>query len=93
MEKVSKNKNRVIITEYIISQIDKDGEIVDVLDHKDKKPEAIESAKHYVCDKVLAVVVEKVVTRYPMHLHNEPRTWDVVFTIGDETALKNGNWK
>ncbi len=92
MEKVSKDKNRVTVTEYTISQIDSDGEIFDVLDHKDTKAEAIEAAKRYVGDEVLAVVVEKVVTRHPMHLHRDPRTWDVVFTIGDENALRAGDW-
>jgi len=92
MDKVSKNKNRVKVTEYTISQIDQDGEIVNVLGCKEKKLEAIDAAKSYVSNKVLAVVVEKVITRYPMHLHNDPRTWDVVFTIGNEAALKRGDW-
>jgi hypothetical protein len=49
-------------------------------------------AKRIVGDDVLAVVVEKVVTRHPMHLYGDPQTHDVVFTIGNQQALSAGDW-
>jgi hypothetical protein len=91
-KKISKNKNRVTITEYQVSEIDIDGEIENVSGSVETKDEAIELAKRIVGDDVLAVVVEKVVTRHPMHLYNDPQTYDVIFTIGDQQALLAGDW-
>lgn len=91
-KKISKNQNRITITEYQVSEIDIDGEIDNISGSKETKKEAIELAKRIVGDDVLAVVVEKVVTRHPMHLYSDPQTHDVVFTIGDQQALSAGDW-
>jgi hypothetical protein len=86
--KVSRNGNRVRITEYEVREITADGDAVDV-HHFDTKDEAKREAARYAqalpVNEVVAVAVEKHVSKHP---HNgEADVYETLATYGSPDAL------
>jgi hypothetical protein len=79
-------------TEYEIRSIDIFGDAIDV-DHYQTKSEALEQSKTFELTgerEVKAIVVEKHTRYYPFG--RKPDDYTVLFTRGDEAALKAGSW-
>lgn len=91
-DKVSKDGNRLVVTEYETRTIDQYGDVENVC-HWASKAEAIAYARKLVDDSsALAVVVEKHISRRPAFLFNEPDTYRTVATFGNVQALEAGGW-
>lgn len=93
--KISKDSHKVINIEFETRQIDINGDSFDV-SHYETKEEAIKYAEEILRENnhgdCVAVVVEKHISKYPKHLFNEPDKYSIIFTKGDEKALKLGDW-
>lgn len=91
-ERVSKNGNRVTVTEYEVREINIDGDAINV-DHHDTKSAALKQADAYHFAPggvVVAVVVEKHVSKYPHH--GEPDQFTTLYSNGSRDALVAGGW-
>ena len=86
-EKISKDGNRVTITEFECREIDQYGDAQNV-DHFDTKAEAIVAAERYIAGGGVAAAVEKHVSRYPMFLCANPSVYKTVATFGSKKALE-----
>jgi NADH dehydrogenase FAD-containing subunit len=84
-----KDKNRCTITEWAVATVDEFGDIIDVNNYD--TPAEAQAAFDREADAV-AVVLEKRLTRYPMHRFREPRKFTVLATKGDAAALAEGGW-
>ncbi len=78
----------MISTEYTVSEIDEYGDVVDV-DHFEEKHVAVAAGR---LRDAVAVVVEKVIRRYPAHMFAEHATFKTIETFGSHEALEAGGW-
>ncbi len=77
-------------TEYEVRTINVDGDAMDV-NHYGTKTGALEdAAKYELLGEVKAIVVEKHTSYYPFG--QRPDDYTILFTRGDEAALKAGGW-
>lgn len=92
MDKILKDKNRMISTEYEVREINADGDAIDV-NHYD----TLEEAKIYANSLMqthgaIAVVIEKHISKRPAHMFADPDVYESVLTLGDKGALNEGGW-
>lgn len=91
-ERVSKDGNRVTITQFEVRELNADGDAIDV-SHYETKTEALAAALRLIESGSLAVGVEKHVSRHPAHLAAEPDTYTTLAVFGDRDALEAGGWE
>jgi hypothetical protein len=86
-----KNGAAVRITEYQVSEIDADGEIVDA-NCFETLAKATKYADMLMSRECLACVIERRVEYHPGHMFDEPTQHKTLRVFGDSTALAAGNW-
>ena len=91
-ERVYKDGCRIAITEYEIRSIDRWGDAQNV-DHCETKVEALKTlAKFEPSGDIVAMVIEKHVSRRPSHMFDEPDTYTKIANVGNAEALHAGGW-
>jgi hypothetical protein len=90
-QRITHDGSGVTITEFDLRYLNADGESVDV-DHFETKLEAIRAARKYAFgEEVVALVVEKHVSKHPAHWHDQPRAYTTVLELGNADALAAWN--
>ncbi len=89
-EKISKNKNRVIIVEFEVRDIDEFGDSTGT-EFFETEAEAVRFALAYR-GAATATVIEEHISRRPSFLYAEPDSYTIVFTAGSRDALQAGGW-
>jgi hypothetical protein len=83
---------RSSLTEYEVREIDQYGDCQDI-DHHDTQAEAMQRAKAKIAAGVLAVAVERHISRRPAHMFGEPDTFTTLAVMGDKAALELWGWQ
>ena len=91
-DRISKDGNRIISTEYEVRDIDEYGDAQDV-NHYGCNREAMDAAKKSIAAGSKAVAVEKHIARRPAFLFPEPDTFTTLAVMGDKAALELWGWK
>lgn len=87
-------------TEYDVRQLNIWGDAQDI-NFYETKEEAIKEARKIRSaepaenpdDRIVAVVVEKHVTKMPAHLFGDPNVYTPLLVIGDKQALSEWGWE
>jgi hypothetical protein len=95
--KISKDKNRLTVTEYDVRPIDENGDVIDPVPCRSfaearAVAEEIEKFGKHGGVSVAALVIEKHVARYPAHLFAEGDTYTLLEARGNRSALVAGGW-
>jgi hypothetical protein len=90
--KTSKDKHKLIVTEFECRPLNEDGDSIDVW-HFETEEEALAAAREHISGGGLAAAVEKHVTRYPMYLFDEGQTFTTLAVFGDRKILELWGWE
>jgi hypothetical protein len=91
MTKTMKDGCRTVTTEFEVRELDKRGDALDV-QHYETKKEAITEANRLMQRGAVAVVVEKHISRAPSCYWKTPDTYQTIATMGDRSAIAQGEW-
>jgi hypothetical protein len=92
MEKISKDKTRLTVTEYELRWLDLYGDSQDVI-HCETEAEAREYVRRDAfATGIAAWVIEKHVTRYPAYLFADASVYTKIGSGGDLESLHMGGW-
>jgi hypothetical protein len=84
--------NTTQLTEYEVRYLDCHGDVIDVC-HYQTRAEATRDAKTVEFEnEIKAVVLEKHTTYFACLAHDRSDKYTRLLTLGDQNALKEGNW-
>lgn len=87
-QRISKDGNRVTMTEWEVRTLDQYGDALDVTHW----PNEAMARAYVVTLASSAWVIEKHTSRRPAHLFANPDVYVTVAKGGDESALRDGGW-
>jgi hypothetical protein len=91
-DRISKDGNRIVSTEYEVRYIDAYGDSQDI-EHYGRKREAMEAAQRPVGDPIRATVVERHISKRPARLYDQPDVFTTIAVFGDKAALELWGFK
>lgn len=89
--KLWKDKNRMTITQYEVREIDEYGDALHV-NLFDSESKALDEARKLLANGVIAVAIEKHVSKYPAFRFSDPETFTTIAVMGDKAALELWGW-